>query len=105
MKTLSELSRRLLIEIEGKKIEVTADAALWEQIAKIPDKYLRLQNDLEQGKISESDVILATENVLDGILGAGKTKMVMAGKENTLNAYAAMTIHVVRQIIAQLRGA
>ncbi len=70
----------------------------------IPDRFLDLQQDLEEGSLTEPEVLDNLEEIMDGILGAGAMKSTRGKTQRTLDDYAAMTIHVVKQITSQFMG-
>lgn len=105
MKTLDELlMQKMKIEIGEKTFEVGVDEDLLKKLLAIPDQFLNLQQDLEEGSLTESEVLENLEEIMDGILGAGAMKATQGKTQITLDDYAAMTIHVVKQITSQFMG-
>ena len=106
MKTLNEiLGQKMKIELGGRTFEICVTADSLKKVMAIPDEYLKLQQELEEGKITELMAVESLEEIIRDIWGPEAVKSDQGEGKRTLDYYAALTISLVKQMTAQLMRA
>lgn len=102
METKTKIKQYLRVELRGEVFRIEATRELFERLSRIPEQFLKLQQEVNAGKLSDDEVGKEIQKTLDGILGAGAIEKTFKSKEGTINELAAAAIHVANQITKQI---